>query len=358
MAEATAELVRRAPDRRAEPGSAAVRRATDYSRLRLPATAPSDSVRFLAVSRLMPQKGLLASLQAFERVRRELPGCRFDIVGDGPQRALLARAVVERGLSACVTLHGRVPPEEHLRLLRSADVFVQHSLRLQGWLEGFGVSITEASACGVPVVSTRSGGIGDQITDGENGLLVEPGDVDGMARAMLRLARDPELRRRFGAAGRERAAKCFDAHSQALVPRICAQDGRGARALLAASAPRRRTPEPFRELCIAVAQLLAQRALRILAHARLARVDAQRSGRARESLRDAGDPRSRRAGQALQLLAQGGQARPARESAWSRAAAPRLERRGASDRCAQTRAITPPGSRWSSSRNTTRARRA
>jgi glycosyltransferase involved in cell wall biosynthesis len=180
------------------------------------AAAPSDAVRFLAVSRLMPQKGLLESLSAFQQVRAALPGCRFDVVGDGPQRALLAKAVTERGLSASVTLHGRVPPEEHLRLLRSADVFVQHSLKLHGWLEGFGVSITEASACGVPVVATRTGGITDQIRDGENGLLVEPGDVDGMARAMLRLARDPALRRRFGAAGRERAVARFDARTQAL----------------------------------------------------------------------------------------------------------------------------------------------
>jgi glycosyltransferase involved in cell wall biosynthesis len=181
--------------------------------------APSDEtgeVRFLSVSRLMPQKGLLHTLQAFEAVRAEIPGCRFDIVGDGPQRELIARTVAERGLSSCVTLHGRIPHEEHLSLLRRSSVFLQHSLVLKGWLEGFGVSITEASACEVPVIATRTGGIPDQIVDGVNGLLVEPEDVAGMARAMLRLARDPALRRQMGKAGRDRAVRLFDAQKQSL----------------------------------------------------------------------------------------------------------------------------------------------
>jgi colanic acid/amylovoran biosynthesis glycosyltransferase len=193
----------------------------------LPCGAPTDEftpkpadehgeVRFLAVSRLMPQKGLLESLRAFQKVRAELPGCRFDVVGDGPQRALLEGAIADLGLGSCATLHGRIPPDDHMRLVRGAHVFVQHSLQLNGWLEGFGVSITEASCCEIPVVATRTGGIGDQIVDGENGYLVEPGDVDAMAAAMLRLARDPSLRRRMGAAGRERAVRLFDARAQAL----------------------------------------------------------------------------------------------------------------------------------------------
>ena len=177
---------------------------------------PSDGVRFLTVSRLMPQKGLFETLRAVERVHAELPACRLDIVGDGPQRVALAAAVTERGLAPYVTVHGRVSPEEHLRLLRDADVFVQHSLRYRGWVEGFGVSITEASACGLPVIATRTGGIQDQIIEGHNGLLVEPEDVEGMAQAMLRLARDPALRRSLGSAGRERAVKCFDSRGQAL----------------------------------------------------------------------------------------------------------------------------------------------
>lgn len=171
-------------------------------------------VRFLAVSRLMPQKGVAESVRAFEQVLREVKDCRFDVVGQGPQRAALDALIAERGLGDRVKLHGTVSGEEHMRLLQEADVFVQHSMNYNHWLEGFGVSIAEASACGLPVVTTRSGGIGDQIVDGLNGFLVEPGDVGAMAGAMLQLARDPALRRKLGAAGRERVVRLFDTDTQ------------------------------------------------------------------------------------------------------------------------------------------------
>ena len=94
-------------------------------------------------------------------------------------------------------------------------MFVQHSIsHASGWVEGFGVTIVEAAASGLPVVVTRSGGIGPQVVHGETGFLVEERNVDAMAIAMASLAENPELRRRMGLQGQEHVARHFDSAKQ------------------------------------------------------------------------------------------------------------------------------------------------
>jgi glycosyltransferase involved in cell wall biosynthesis len=80
------------------------------------------------------------------------------------------------------------------------------------WPEPLGSVVHEAMSRGRPVIGTSHGGHIDMIVDGDNGLLVPPGDVDALASAMQRLSADPDLRRRMGAAARERA-RLFDASS-------------------------------------------------------------------------------------------------------------------------------------------------
>jgi len=70
-------------------------------------------------------------------------------------------------------------------------------------------SVLEAMAAGLPVAAFRGGGVDEMVGDGETGLLVEPGDVEALARAFVRLARDPEAAREMGRAGRSRAAAEF-----------------------------------------------------------------------------------------------------------------------------------------------------
>jgi glycosyltransferase involved in cell wall biosynthesis len=80
--------------------------------------------------------------------------------------------------------------------------------------EGAPLSILEAMAAGLPVVSSRVGGVPELVVDGETGLLVPPGDPEALAVALGRLVADPGLRRRLGAAGRERTQRCFDVRRQ------------------------------------------------------------------------------------------------------------------------------------------------
>lgn len=85
------------------------------------------------------------------------------------------------------------------------------------WPEPFGIVTLEAMAFGRPVVATRGGGVLDCVTDGETGLLVEPGDVDGLRGALSRLIEDADQRKRMGQNARQRS---FEFRASAVVPRI------------------------------------------------------------------------------------------------------------------------------------------
>ena len=98
--------------------------------------------------------------------------------------------------------------------MQSADVFVQHSVVPRfgpsaGDSEGTPVAIMEASACGLPVVSTRHGGIPEVVTHGTQGLLVDEYDVAGMARSIAELFASPEKRKAMGEAGRARIEEAY-----------------------------------------------------------------------------------------------------------------------------------------------------
>jgi glycosyltransferase involved in cell wall biosynthesis len=168
------------------------------------------AVRFVMVSRLVDQKGCDLSIKAFANLAADVAGAELQIYGDGPARGDLRHLVEALGLQTRVFFHGYAEEQLLAQTLPSYDVFIQHSLEN----EGFPVSIAEAMACGLPVVTTPVGGISEQVLDGKTGLMVAERDVTGMAEAMRRLASDSELRHKFGKAGRERATKLFDSSFQ------------------------------------------------------------------------------------------------------------------------------------------------
>jgi glycosyltransferase involved in cell wall biosynthesis len=108
-----------------------------------------------------------------------------------------------------VRLIGRRPPAEVATVLRSSDVFVLASLS-----EGISNAVLEGMATGLPVVTTRAGGMAEAVTDGVEGLLVELGDPDELAAALVRLAADPEEAAAMGRRGRRRVEADFDARNQ------------------------------------------------------------------------------------------------------------------------------------------------
>jgi colanic acid/amylovoran biosynthesis glycosyltransferase len=177
-------------------------------------TGARDVFTIIAVSRLSPEKGVQRTIQAFSRVARLMPNAVLRIIGDGAERADCARLIDSLSLGDRVVLHGSLASREVYSKLAEADLFLQHSVPLpNGTEESFGVSIVEACAHALPVVVTRCGGI-PEVVGPENGILVEPGDVDGMAEGILRLYKDPQLRESLGSYGRDVAMNKFNAAVQ------------------------------------------------------------------------------------------------------------------------------------------------
>jgi colanic acid/amylovoran biosynthesis glycosyltransferase len=170
---------------------------------------PSEAVlrqpcRFVAVARLAPCKGPLVTLDAFRRVHAERPSVRITFVGDGPLQDAMSRFILEHRLQEAVSMAGSVPPRAVSGILAASAVFVQASMSDErGSAEGWGVSVAEGLAAGLPAVVTRFGGLTDLVKDGWNGFLFEEGDSRGMAESMLRLADNPQLRFDMGMRGRK-----------------------------------------------------------------------------------------------------------------------------------------------------------
>lgn len=175
----------------------------------LPLRAEGEPLRFVSVGRISAEKGVLETLQAFERAAERHPDIELDYVGDGPLTDELKRAIAASPVADRVRMRGLLPPKQVAEVLSAGHVYLQHSREVGGWIEGFGVTLTEAGAAGLPLIASRLGGIVDQVRPGENGFLFEPGDVAEQAAHMALLAGHEDLRRRMGAAAR-RVAETFD----------------------------------------------------------------------------------------------------------------------------------------------------
>lgn len=179
-------------------------------------TEHEESICYIAVSRLTEKKGLPYTLRAFKKVTLSLPDSRLTIVGDGPLRNELIDLTRRLGLENNVKFTGAVGPERVTELLSESDVFVQHSIIAStGDMEGSPVAIAEASAAGLPVITTSgSGGTEELIRDGETGFLIGQKDTDSMAEAMTLLAQQPLKRRKMGKAGYYHMKSNFDTSQQ------------------------------------------------------------------------------------------------------------------------------------------------
>jgi glycosyltransferase involved in cell wall biosynthesis len=176
-------------------------------------------MRVLSVGRLTTGKGHHHLIRAIRILKDEGRKVSLRIGGDGPEMESLRRLIEELGLAEEVTLLGSLAEEVYLEEMRGADVFA-----LASDAEPMGVVYMEAMACGKPAVGTAAGGVGEVITDGVDGLLVPPGDPAALAGAIGRLIDEPELRKRFGEAGRRKVVSDFDSRKWAgvLWERICA----------------------------------------------------------------------------------------------------------------------------------------
>ncbi len=165
---------------------------------------------FVAVGRFVDKKAPDLTLHAFRQVVGAVPEARLEMIGDGPLWGTCQRLAEQLEITDRVSFLGVREHAEVASRMQSARAFVQHSITaLSGDSEGTPVAVLEAQASGLPVVSTRHAGIPDVVLEGQTGFLVDEGDVDGMAQAMIRLAQDPNLAQSMGAAGRARVEAEF-----------------------------------------------------------------------------------------------------------------------------------------------------
>ncbi len=185
----------------------------------------------LFLGRISPEKGVHVLLEAFHEVLRQCAEAELDIVGPDwpvPYESLLAsdepenfaalktlydgtsyrdqvrKQVADLGLGDRVRFCGPIPHSETLQRFVANDLLVNPSFS-----ESLGMTVLEAMASGLPVIATRTGGVVETVVDGTTGLLVSPGDVHGLAEAILRLIRDDHLRASMGQAGSTRVRHCF-----------------------------------------------------------------------------------------------------------------------------------------------------
>lgn len=157
----------------------------------------------LSVARLTRHKGIDTALQALARLRGRYPDLRYAVVGRGEEQEALEAEARELGVADRVRFLTDVPDHDLPALYNCAEIYLGVSRLMEQRVEGFGISLAEASACAVPVVAGRSGGIPAAVRDGETGLLVDAESVDDVVQALARLLDDATLRARLGAAGRQ-----------------------------------------------------------------------------------------------------------------------------------------------------------
>ena len=173
---------------------------------------PDAGTRWLVtVARLQRHKGMDTVIAALPAILARAPDVRYAVAGAGPDRERLEKLTHKLGLADRVRFLGGVTDQDLPALYNLASVYVGASRRSERLgVEGFGISLVEASACGLPVVAGNSGGIPDAVQDGETGFLVPPEDPAALADAICRLLGDATLATRLGGNGRRAVETHFN----------------------------------------------------------------------------------------------------------------------------------------------------
>ncbi len=161
-----------------------------------------SGARLLTVARLVPHKGIDVAIAVVAGLRDRVPGLTYLVVGKGPDRARLEGLAASSGLGDVVQFLDRVPDEDLPAIYGLADLYLGLSREEGLDVEGFGITLTDAAASGLPVIGGRSGGTAAAVLEGETGLLVDSRNPGGVASAVISLLDDPIRRRRLGEAGR------------------------------------------------------------------------------------------------------------------------------------------------------------
>jgi phosphatidylinositol alpha-1,6-mannosyltransferase len=164
----------------------------------------------LTVARLTTHKGIDTGLHVLADLAEKHRDLQYAVVGVGKLQGELTALAEQLKVADRVRFLTNVPDDDLPALYNLADVYLGVSRQADSNVEGFGISLVEASACGLPVVAGRSGGIADAIKEGETGLLVDPTDPKEVAATVDRVLQDAALAKRLGAGGRKAVETYFN----------------------------------------------------------------------------------------------------------------------------------------------------
>ncbi len=159
----------------------------------------NGNVNIISVARLIPERRYDILIRAFAKVHKQYAGTNLTLVGDGPERGFLESLVKDFGLDNSVEFVGMVLRDEVFRYLLAADIYISATT-----VETHGNSVSEAAACGLPIITTRVGFPAELVVNGETGFVIEPNDEQGLAQAMEKMLAAPDKRRSAGEAMRKR----------------------------------------------------------------------------------------------------------------------------------------------------------
>lgn len=173
--------------------------------------AEGEPLRVLTVGRMVEKKGVEYALRAVAEARSRGVNLQYKVIGDGPLRGSLEALADRLGLNEVVTFCGWQDQDTVAEQIRTNDVMLAPSVTDRtGDQEGIPVTLMEAMASGLTVLSTRHSGIPELVTHGKTGLLADERDVDGLADALVRLSKDDALREGLRKAARTAIAEGFD----------------------------------------------------------------------------------------------------------------------------------------------------
>lgn len=164
----------------------------------------------LTVGRLQRRKGHDRMIESLPAIIRAVPEVLYAIVGTGEESQRLQELARERGVESHVRFMGSLQDRALLHAYQACDVFTLPNREVNGDIEGFGMVLLEAQACGKPVITGHSGGTPETILNGRTGLLIDADDTRAICHATVLLTNNTSFRRHMGAAARKWAVERFD----------------------------------------------------------------------------------------------------------------------------------------------------
>jgi phosphatidylinositol alpha-1,6-mannosyltransferase len=163
----------------------------------------------LTVGRLQKRKGHDRLIHAMKRIRESIPDVLYAIVGEGEERPRLEALIGQLGLEGHVRLYGQLGDDDLLQCYQQCDLFALPNREVDGDIEGFGMVLLEAQACGKPVIAGTSGGTAETMCEGETGRLVPCDGPEDLAAVVTGLLLDDAQRERMGRAARRWTVEHF-----------------------------------------------------------------------------------------------------------------------------------------------------